>query len=47
MIEIKKRNENWELYVDGALLEWNENLSVVVNYLHSHIEDIESFLIWH
>ena len=47
MIEIKKRNGNWELYADGALLEWNENLSVVVNYLHNPIEDIESFLIWH
>ena len=42
MIEIIKKNGNWELYVDGGLLEWNENLSVVVNYLHSHIEDIKS-----
>ena len=44
MIEIKKLNYIWVLYVDGALLEWDENLSVVVNYLHRHIEDINSYM---
>lgn len=41
MIEIKKRNQNWELYVDSSLLGWDEDLSVVVNFLQRHIEIIE------
>jgi len=41
MIEVTKRNEFWELYVDGGLLTWDEDIEVVVNYLHGHIDDIK------
>ena len=41
MITIEKRNENWELYVDGGFLTYNESLQVVTSYLDRHAEHIE------
>jgi len=41
MIEIKKRNNIWEAYVNGGLLHYDESLEALLNYLARHGEDIE------
>lgn len=41
MITIEKRNGIWELYVNGGLETWNEDLKVVTDYLSRKISDIE------
>lgn len=44
MIEIKKRNGNWEAYVNGGLLHYSESLEGLLNYLARHGEDLEEEL---
>lgn len=41
MIEIKKRNDYWEAYVDGGLYHYSEDLQSLLEYLARHAEDIE------
>jgi hypothetical protein len=42
MIEIYKRNENWEAYVNGTLFTYSEDLETVLNFLASHTEEIKN-----
>lgn len=44
MIEIKKRNGNWEAYIDGGLIHYDESLECLLNYLARNGEDIEQQL---
>lgn len=44
MIEIRKRNGNWEAYVNGGLLHYSESLEGLLNYLARHGEELEEEL---
>jgi hypothetical protein len=44
MIEIKKRNGNWEAYVNGGLFHWSEDLDELLRYLIRHSEDLSEEL---
>lgn len=44
MIEIKERNGFWEAYIDGALYEYNENLSDLLERLSKKADDIIDFM---
>lgn len=44
MIEIKKRGENWEAYVDGALYEYSSSLELLLHFLYQYSDSIEKEL---
>jgi hypothetical protein len=44
MIEIKKRNGNWEAYVGGGLYHYSEDLESLLEYLSRHSKDLEEEL---
>ena len=40
MLEIKKRNDNWEAYINGALYHYEEFLVDLLRYLHKNSEEV-------
>ena len=44
MIEIKKRGENWEAYINGALYESSVNFELLLRFLYVHSDSIEEEL---
>ncbi len=41
MIEIKRRNEYWEAYIDGALFHYHSDLEDLLSYLLFHLDEIK------
>lgn len=41
MIEIKQRNGIWEVYVDGSLFRYDNDLGALFDYLARNVENIK------
>lgn len=41
MIEISRRHDTWECYVDGRLWEWNDDLQTLLKLIAKQGEAIE------